>query len=103
MEIFNMDKLIELDKHGVYRKENGNLVILPVRRHRDWVAKGMEFISLGANVASEEVKKKIAEAEKTTEENAKSLIAKYGEEIINDLPDKFRKTKSRNTSKKNKP
>ncbi len=86
MKQAQLEKLAQDDRHGVYEKENGDRVLLPVKRHSDWTAKGMKFITCSDNVDSDEVKKAIKESRKEREARAAMMLEKYGEEIIKDMP-----------------
>jgi hypothetical protein len=85
----NIEKLINTDRHGVYKKQSGEMVLLPIRRHYDWIRKNMTFICDAKNVEDEKVKKIAAEKEEEYLKKKEQIIKKYGEEIINDLPEFF--------------
>jgi len=36
----------KLDLHAIYKRPNGNLAALPLRRHHQWMTKGMEYVTL---------------------------------------------------------
>ncbi len=89
MKKIAIEKLIDNDRHGVYRKPNGDMVLLPIRRHHDWLAKEMKLITHAERVDSEEVEKKAEEIMKERKKTAAKMLEKYGEEIIADMPSLF--------------
>ncbi|MBN2136095.1 MAG: hypothetical protein JW737_10210 [Acidobacteria bacterium] len=94
-----LEKLIADDKHGIYSKPSGDLVVLPIRRHHDWLAKEMELIGEGSRIDDKEIKKQVLEQKKEKEKKAKKLIKKYGEEILEDLPHLFQGVNLQSISK----
>jgi len=86
----NIETLIETDQHGVYKKPSGDLVLLPVRRHGDWMRKNMTFICQAAHVEDEKVKRLAENADKSRIERAKKLLEKYGESVVKDMPEAFK-------------
>lgn len=86
----NLEKLISNDRHGVYRKTSGDLVWLPMRRHQDWLRKGMTFVCEAERVDEEKVKQLAGEIEDERCKKAEALIEKYGEGIITELPEFFK-------------
>lgn len=90
MTEINIDRLISNDKHGVYRKPNGGLVWLPLRRHQDWLRKGMIFVCEAERVDEEKVRQLASEAEDERRKKAEALIEKYGDGIAADFPEFFK-------------
>lgn len=104
MTDINIEKLISDDRHGVYRKSNGSLVWLPLRRHQDWLRKGMAFVCEAERVDEDKVKQLASEADNERRRKAEALIEKYGEGITAEFPEFFndhnKKDKRKNSEKK---
>jgi hypothetical protein len=90
MTDIEIERLISSDRHGVYRKSSGELVWLPVRRHYDWLRKGMVFICEAERVDEEKVKRLGEETDDLRRKKAGELIEKYGEGIANEFPEHFK-------------
>ena len=89
MTEINIDRLISNDRHGVYRKPSGDLVWLPLRRHQDWLRKGMAFVCEAERVDEEKVQQLAGEVEDKRCKKAEALIEKYGEGIASEFPEYF--------------
>jgi hypothetical protein len=89
MTDMNIDRLISNDRHGVYRKSSGDLVWLPLKRHQDWLRKGMTFVCEAERVDEEKVRQLAGEAEDERRKKAEALIEKYGEGIASEFPEYF--------------
>lgn len=100
MTLKDIEKLIRNDRHGIYVKLDRSIVILPVRRHRDWLAKGMELIAEANSADSKEVQKKVEQKNKEKQHRAKELLEKYGEAISEDLPELFAKDNKKESKRK---
>jgi hypothetical protein len=90
MTDIEIERLISSDRHGVYRKPSGELVWLPVRRHYDWLRKGMVFVCEAERVDEEKVKRLSAETEALRRKKASELIEKYGDGIADEFPEQFK-------------